>query len=145
MDYKLAINKLCAKDYLRLRESTAWGVQPSEKQVEAGLKNTLLSVTAVHNGKVIGMGRLVGDLFMICYIQEVVILPEYQGKGVGRAIIEELLAYIGDNAVPNTYVTAGLFAAKGKEGLYEKFGFIIRPNITGNEGAGMLMAVHSKI
>jgi len=145
MEYKLTMNELCAKDYLRLRESTGWGTQPDVQQVEAGLKNTLLSVTAVQNEKVIGMGRLVGDLFMICYIQEVVVLPEYQGKGVGKAIIEKLLAYISDNAMPNTDVTAGLFAAKGKESLYEKFGFIIRPHTTGNEGAGMLMTVHSKI
>ena len=145
MEYKLTINELCAKDYLRLRESTGWGNQPHEQQVEAGLKNTLLSVTAVYNGKVIGMGRLVGDMYMICYIQEVVVLPEYQGKGIGKAIIDKLLAFISDNAMPNTYVTAGLFAAKGKEGLYEKFGFIIPQNTTGNEGAGMILKVHSRV
>ena len=143
MDYELTINNLCAKDFLRLRESAGWGNPPLEHQVEAGLKNSLFSVTATYNNQVIGMGRLVGDGFTICYIQEVIVLPEFQGKGIGKAIMERLISYISDNAIPNTYVTTGLFSAKGKEEFYEKFGFYIRPNDAG--GAGMLMGVKSKL
>jgi len=33
------------------------------------------------------MGRIVGDGVTICYIQDVIVLPEYQGKGIGKAII----------------------------------------------------------
>ena len=145
MDFDLVINELNAADYLRLIESTGWGSQLHEQQVEAGLKNSLLTVSAVLDGQVIGMGRLVGDLYMICYIQEVVILPEYQGKGIGSAIIENLLSFIRDNAITDTCLKVGLFSAKGKEGYYEKLGFIARPHTTGNDGAGMLMKVHSKV
>jgi GNAT superfamily N-acetyltransferase len=143
MDYELTNNNLCAKDFLRLRESAGWGNPPLERQIEAGLKNSLFSVTAIYNNQVIGMGRLVGDGFTVCYIQEVIVLPEFQGKGIGKAIMESLIAYISDNAIPNTYVTAGLFSAKGKEAFYEKFGFYIRPN--DNAGAGMLMGIKSKL
>ena len=144
MDYELKINELNAADYLRLRESTGWGNQPLKQQVEEGLKKTLFSVTVIHNDQVVGMGRLVGDMYMICYIQEVVVLPEYQGKGIGKAIINKILTFISDCAIPATCVTAGLFAAKGKEELYEKFGFTIRPGETGNEGYGMIMSINSK-
>ena len=142
MNYDLSINTLSVKDFIRLRNAVGWGI-PLENQVEAGLKNSLITVTAIYNNQVIGMGRLVGDGFMICYIQDLIILPEYQGKGIGKAIMERLIAYINDNAVPDTYVTAGLFSAKGREGFYEKFGFYIRPNE--NKGAGMEMGIKIKL
>ena len=43
------------------------------------------------------------------------------------------MSYIGDNACEGAVV--GLMSAKGKEELYEKFGFWKRPNE--NFGAGM--------
>ena len=142
MDYELSVNTLCSIDFIKLRESAGWG-RPLENQIEAGLKNSLFTVSAIHNNQIIGMGRLVGDGFTICYIQDLIVLPEYQGKGVGKAIMEKLIAYISENAMPNTYVTVGLFSAKGKESFYEKFGFYIRPNE--NRGAGMEIGVKSKI
>ncbi|MCL2775983.1 MAG: GNAT family N-acetyltransferase [Oscillospiraceae bacterium] len=142
MNYELSINSLCAKDFIRLREAVGWGIHP-DNQAEEGLKNSLFTVTAIHNNQVIGMGRLVGDGFMICYIQDLIVLPEYQGEGIGATILERLLAYIIDNAIPNTCVTDGLFSAKDKEEFYEKFGFHIRPN--DNRGAGMEMGVKSKL
>ncbi|MCR5501527.1 MAG: GNAT family N-acetyltransferase [Lachnospiraceae bacterium] len=32
--------------------------------------------------EVVGMGRLVGDGVMYWYLQEIVVLPEYQGRGI---------------------------------------------------------------
>jgi len=142
MDYKIAINNLQAKDFLRLWKSVGWDDPPLEHQVEAGLKKTLFSVTVSHNDQVVGMGRLVGDGYIICYIQELAVLPEFQGKGIGKAIMEKLLGYISDNAVPDTHVVAGLFAAKNKEAFYENFGFNTRPNDT--QGAGMQTEIKSK-
>ncbi len=44
----------------------------------------------VHNkdGELIGMGRLVGDVAMYWYLQEIVVLPEYQRHGIGAQLIE---------------------------------------------------------
>ena len=138
MEYKLIANKLSTKDLLKLRESAGWSIL-TEKQAEAGIKGSLYSVTAICNDKVIGIGRLVGDGFTVCYIQDIIVLPEFQGKGVGTAIMKKLIAYIKNNAIPNSNVTVGLFSAKGREGFYEKFGFYTRPN--DNRGAGMMMSI----
>lgn len=141
MDYALTRNRLCANDFIRLRESAGWS-KPLESQIEAGLQNSVLTVTAVHNDRVIGMGRLVGDGFTICYIQDLIVLPEYQGNGIGTAIMEEMLAYIRNHAIADTCVAVGLFATKGNEAFYEKFGFCIRPN--DRKGAGMETSIKSK-
>jgi len=138
MEYEIQENVLLATDFLALRQSAGWGNSPKH-QIEVGLKNSLFTISVVDKGNVIGMGRLVGDGVTICYIQDVIVLPEYQGKGIGKAIMERLLAYIKNNGFADTYIAVGLFSAKGKEEFYNKFGFYIRPN--DNRGAGMEMII----
>jgi GNAT superfamily N-acetyltransferase len=107
--------------------------------IDADYDKSLFNVAAILNDQIIGMGRLVGDGFNIWYIQDVIVFPEYQGKGVGKAIIIRLIIYAEDNSLSNTAITIGLMSAKGKEGFYSKLGFRVRPN--GNEGAGMIMNI----
>ncbi|MDE7133011.1 MAG: GNAT family N-acetyltransferase, partial [Lachnospiraceae bacterium] len=101
-------------------------------QVEMALKNGLFNVSAICDGKVVGMGRLVGDGAMYWYLQEIVVLPEYQGKGIGKSIVNRLIEYIKSTAIPGTIIDVGLTAVKGKEPFYEQFGFSIRATGMGN-------------
>lgn len=140
MDIEFVENKLSAKDFHRLIISAGWNELP-ENQIEAGIKHSLFTVAAIHNNQVIGIRRAVGDGFTACYIQDVVVLREFQGKGIGKAIMERHVNFIKDSALPGTYVATGLFAAKGMEGFYHQFGFISRPN--DNRGAGMTMRLKS--
>ena len=138
MTYEIKENTLTEKDFNRLRVSAGWG-KLSEKQGEEALKNSLLTIAVMDEGQVIGMGRLVGDGVCICYVQDLVILPSYQGKGIGKAIMERLIAYAKEHGIPETHLTLGLFAAKGKEAFYQKLGFSTRPNE--NRGPGMELSL----
>lgn len=122
LQYELADNILTAEDFVRLKVATGFMDRPLE-QADKAIKNGLFNVSAVRDGKVIGMGRLVGDGAMYWYLQEIIVLPEYQGQGIGRAIVERLLEHIKCEALPGTGVQVGLTAVKGKESFYEKFGF----------------------
>jgi GNAT superfamily N-acetyltransferase len=135
MQIELRDNELTAKAFMALRESVGWGGAP-EHQIESGLANSIFNVAAKDGDQTVGMGRLVGDRFSIWYIQDVIVLPVYQGRGIGKAIINRLMSYIESNSLPGTVVTVGLMAAKGKEAFYTKLGFHIRPN--DSEGAGMV-------
>ena len=73
------------------------------------------------------MGRLVGDGAMYWYLQEIIVLPEYQGKGIGKSIVNRLIEHIKSEAEPGTKIEIGLTAVKGKEPFYEKFGFSVCP------------------
>jgi len=136
MDLLLEENTLTASEFLMLRTSAGWS-GATEAQVENGLLHSLYTLAARIGDDTIGMGRLVGDGFNIWYIQDVIVLPHYQGKGIGKAIMQKLLAYAEANSLPSTTVTIGLMAAKGKEAFYEKLGFRTRPNE--REGAGMVL------
>ena len=129
-------NDLTVKDYQRLRTSVGWSVLP-EQQIEMALKNSLITITVRDQGQVVGMCRLVGDGCYICYIQDLVILPEYQGSGIGKSMIERVIAYVNQQGFPDTNITLALFSAIGKEEFYQKQGLRIRPS--DNRGAGMEM------
>lgn len=122
IDFALVENQLSANDFIRLKIATGFRNRPID-QVERALKNDLLDVVAIVNNEVVGMGRLVGDGVMYWYLQEIIVLPEYQGKGIGTGIVNYLLEYIKKHTEDETFTSVGLTAAEGKTSFYERFGF----------------------
>lgn len=64
------------------------------------------------------------------------VCPEYQGIGIGTGIMNKILNKVNEYRRVNPSIRVYLGASKGKEGFYEKFGFVGRPN--GSLGAGMV-------
>ena len=124
VQYELVDNVLKAEDFVRLKVATGFIDRPLQ-QAEKALENGLFNVSAISEGKVVGMGRLVGDGAMYWYLQEIIVLPEYQGKGIGKSIVNRLIKHIRSSAIPATKIEVSLTAVKGKESFYEKFGFIV--------------------
>lgn len=131
-------NRLTAEQFCNLQEAVGFG-RPNYEQVEKAIENSIYSISVNVYSEVVGMGRLVGDGARIFYIQDVFVKPEYQGKGIGKLIIEKLLEYIKSNGLINSNIMVGLMAAKGKEEFYQKLGFRIRPNE--KEGNGMMLNI----
>lgn len=130
-------NNITVDEYLYLRERVNWN-KLSIEQAEKAIHNSLFFVKAVsEDGNVVGMGRIVGDGAVICYIQDLVVLPEVQHQGVGSLIISELKQFVDSLRQENTTMMLGLMCAKGREPFYEKHGFIARP--TDSLGPGMIM------
>lgn len=120
--YRLEENKLMAKDFIRLKVAAGFKDRPLE-QVEKALNHDLFDVVAICDDEVVGMGRLVGDGVLYWYLQEIVVLPQFQGKGIGTSIVNRLLEHIKENTEVDTFTSVGLTAAKGKDTFYERFGF----------------------
>jgi GNAT superfamily N-acetyltransferase len=121
-----------AEDYRRLRQAVGWRLHDLDV-IEQYLPRSLFGVCAVHNGRTIGMARVIGDGGLTFYVQDVVIEPEYQRKGVGSRLMDRVMDYIRAHANQNSVV--GLMSAAGKEAFYEKYGFTTRP--TDKLGSGM--------
>ena len=135
MNIEYKENVLSADDYLIFIEKMDED-DTTREQAELAVTNQILSLVAVKNGEYIGMARLLGDAAIFWLITDVWVLPEYQGKGIGRELVERVIRYIKENA-PKGYHALYLMCSKGKEGFYEKLGFLQRPHDW--EGAGMEM------
>jgi ribosomal protein S18 acetylase RimI-like enzyme len=66
--------------------------------------------------KLVGFGRAISDGAYQAAVYDCAVVVEYQGKGIGRMIMENILSKLQDCNVI-------LYASPGKEGFYQKFGF----------------------
>lgn len=115
-------NELTARQFIELWE-TVWGAPPTLEQTELAMKHTLFRISVWDGNKIVAMARTNGDLGLDYYIKDVVVRPEYQRKGIGRMMINELLKFINDNGVKGTEIFVELCARPDKIPFYEKFGF----------------------
>ncbi len=130
-------NEITVDEYLDIRARVNWK-RLSLNQAKKALSNCLFNVKAVdEEGNMIGMGRIVGDGAVICYIQDLIVIPTAQNKGVGSIIIKRLKEYVYGLREENTTMMLCLMCAKGREKFYIDNGFTARP--TEALGPGMIM------
>lgn len=132
-------NVLDVNTYLNLRKAVDWK-SLTEEQAGKAIEGSILTVVAYDDDRPIGMGRIVGDGAVICYIQDLIVIPEYQGKGVGQFIMESLIDYVKELKLPDTQIMLDLMCAVGRENFYKRYGFIARP--TEKLGPGMIMYIN---
>lgn len=122
-----------AHDFARMRADCGWGpmipLPEAERSLAAGLFNTCAYV----DGTLAGFGRVVGDGVLYFYLQDIIVEPAFRGQGIGRAIVDDLLAQI--EAAATITCSIGLMSVEGKEALYQASGFQSRP--APGVGAGM--------
>lgn len=122
--YKIIRNELTVEEYQLMRQTTDW-FQVEDDVVKKSLENDLLSLSVYDGNRIVGMGRIVGDGAIYFYIQDIIVCPDYQGRGVGKLIMEAIENFLADTAYNNSFV--GLMAAEGVAGFYHKFGYKERP------------------
>jgi GNAT superfamily N-acetyltransferase len=88
---------------------------------EISLRNSLFSVVVERAGTVIGMGRIIGDGGKFFYIQDVAVLPQLQGQGIGTLIMDRLIGWIETHAPHEPFV--GLFSTQVEQEFYRRYGF----------------------
>lgn len=126
--------------YLELREQVGW-IRLDVVQAQMALDNSIKIITAYDGDKPVGMGRIVGDGAVISYIQDLIVIPQYQSNHVGSRILDKLIEYVKGITAPGTQMMLCLMCAKGREIFYEKHGFIARP--TEKLGPGMIQYIKS--
>ncbi|MBQ8846302.1 MAG: GNAT family N-acetyltransferase [Lachnospiraceae bacterium] len=129
-------DKMTGEEYNELRLSVDW--KPlTPGQAERGLAHTAFVVAARDGEKIVGMGRMLFDFGYTAYLGDVIVRPEYQGRGIGTEIVTRLKDMVMEAAEPGDRIMFILGAAKGKEAYYERFGFKQRPNDFSGSGMSM--------
>lgn len=117
---KVKENKIPVEVYRNLREKT--GLSP--KTLEAAdlrLKNSLYSLLVEIGDKPVGMGRIIGDCGCHCQVVDICVLTDYQGKGLGKFIMEKIMNFINTELPKSCYIS--LIADGPANQLYAKYGF----------------------
>lgn len=118
--YELSVELPAVETYLRLRPAAGLSAMPPEAAA-LGLPNTWHAVQVRHGGEPVGMGRVIGDGGCFFQVVDICVLPEHQGRGLGKRIMAELIGELERRAPVGAYVS--LIADGDARHLYEKFGF----------------------
>lgn len=109
-----------AADYCRLRAEAGMAPRTIDA-AQRGLPNTLYGVSLLHDGEVIGMGRIIGDGGCFFIVVDIAVAPAHQGRGLGKRIMAALDAWLRANALPSAVVS--LAADGDAKYLYARYGF----------------------
>lgn len=97
-----------------------WEDTWDDHYLEAIVRHSFAFVAAeVPDGSWVGMGRLISDGVSDAYLQDIVVLPEWEGQGVGSAIVQSLLDICHEQGI----VWIGTIAGPQTEYFYRRFGF----------------------
>ena len=111
-----------AEDIVTLYKAGGWWKDNNDlERIAPLIKRTFAFLIAVDRrmGRGIGMGRIISDTLSDAYIQDVVVLPEYRGKGIGKEILEKLVNHCRKRGLG----WIGLIAEEGTENFYLPLGF----------------------
>ena len=112
MDYRVNDKQLNASDFLSF-VNQIWPGSYDAERTQSALAKTL-NITAYDGAKLVGCLRILSDGYFFGTITELLVLPEYQNKGVGSQLLQLAKA--------NTPTMLYFGSQPGVEGFYEKNG-----------------------
>jgi len=77
-------------DILTLYKANEWSSAEKPKQLYNGLLNSETLITVWHNTKLVGLGNAISDGHLTVYYPHLLVLPDYQGKGIGKMIVDKM-------------------------------------------------------
>lgn len=79
-------------EILELYTSVGWvNYYQKPEMIKEAYANSLFTLGAFDEGKLVGIVRVVGDGCSIIFIQDILVLPDYQGKRIGTNLLKVIL------------------------------------------------------
>lgn len=106
-------------EILRLYESVGWTAYTSHPEaLRKGFENSMLTLGAYEGDKLMGILRAVGDGYTVVFVQDILVFPEHQRKGVGSALLQAVLDRYShvrqiELATDNTEKTVAFYKSMG--------------------------------
>lgn len=90
------------------------------------LRDDLFNVIVLLDGETpVACGRVIGDGALTFFVQDVLVVPQMQRRGIGSKVVEIMLGQLATMAAPGAFV--GLIAAPGTDAFFARHGFAARP------------------
>ncbi len=113
-----------------LLQSTYWGVRRPRDIVERMIEKSLCFGLFLGNAQ-IGFGRAVTDYTVFSWIADIVIDAEHRGQGLGKWIMQCMVAH------PAISGTQMVLQTRDAHALYEKYGFSKNPALMSTPVTGL--------
>ncbi|WP_313156793.1 GNAT family N-acetyltransferase [Sphingobacterium multivorum] len=91
MNIQLSVNRdLKANDVLQLYQANKWSAAEKPELLMKALLNSHSLVTVWDGPTLVGLGNAISDGYLVVYYPHLLVLPSYQGRGVGRLIMDKM-------------------------------------------------------
>ncbi|WP_067142006.1 GNAT family N-acetyltransferase [Oceanivirga salmonicida] len=113
------------KEIFNLYEKVLWtNYTENIEMLTDSYKNSLYIAGAYENDKLVGIVRVVGDGHSIVYVQDIIVLPEYQRNKIGTKLLKHIIekyknVYQMILTTDNTEKTKKFYESLGFKDLYE--------------------------
>ena len=125
LNYQL-IKNLNPNDLIALRKVLGWK-EINYNQIKKGLKNTMFKVSIKIDNKIIACGRLIGDYSCKGLLSDILVHPDYQGKGYGKKIVTTLLNLVEKNLKEGELFQIEATPTNNNRDFYIKCGMKYKP------------------
>lgn len=122
------------EEYKEMRRQVNF-MQLSDRIASNALNNAFHITVVRDGGRAVGMIRVLSDGSYANFITDVIVIPEYQRRGIGTELMRRTVEYMRSTISEGEKIALYLMSAIGKEPFYKRFGFRTRPNEVW--GAGM--------
>ena len=85
-----ATKEINIEDILILYKANEWSSANKPNELYNALTNSETLITAWEGKKLVGLGNAISDGFLTVYYPHLLVLPEYQGKGIGKLIMDKM-------------------------------------------------------
>jgi predicted N-acetyltransferase YhbS len=102
-----------------LYRDAGWLAAPENFDLERSVQNTTAWILAREQKAVVGMVRLQTDFVRYCCVYDLIVRSDRRGMGIGRKIMNEVLAFCEETQVQVIH----LWPTKGNADYYAQFGF----------------------
>jgi predicted N-acetyltransferase YhbS len=137
-DIALSRERPTTAEFIDLRRRAGWGAIDEATAVRT-LAATAFAVCLRRGEQLVGFARVIGDGVLYFFLAELVVDPAFRGGGHGDRLMTTVTEHFRKAAKPGATIT--LIALNGREGFYERFGYVRCPD--GPFGAGMHFAAAS--
>lgn len=107
-------------ELVELYTSVGWATYTRDaERLYSAVNRSLRVVCAREEGRLVGLARVVGDGLTIVYLQDILVPPSHQRRGVGRRLMEAVLGPFAD-VRQQVLITDD---EPGQRSFYESMGF----------------------
>ena len=103
---------------IELYKANKWSAADKPNELFNALINSHSLITAWDKDKLIGLGNSISDGYLVVYYPHLLVHPDYQGKGIGKMIMDTMFKKYKDFHMQ-------MLTADGKAiDFYKKVGFV---------------------